>query len=149
MDIKNTEIRNNITRLRDLREVTVTYIAKKSRSLVTQSSLSKFMSHPEESNPTVKTLRGIAAATRIEPWMLLIKDFPFEGANGEPLSKISKEGYLFLCAFEKATPETRRSLMKQMADMVSEFDNDKKNSKQLKDDCSDYSSTPVNDHFKL
>ena len=112
MDIKNLEIKKNIEEAKRLRGVEYDIdIARKSGGLITQSAISKFMSAPETSNPTVEKLRGIAQGLKIEPWMLLVQNFPFEFMGAKPLDQITGEGYRLLTVFESLPDDKRKTIL--------------------------------------
>jgi len=139
MEITNEKIIRNIINACKIARLTPTEVARKSNGLVTQSTLSKLLNFPEESNPTLKTLRGVAKATRTSPWMFLLEDFPFEQAKKEKqLKKISKEGYILLKAFEEASPETKLTMLKQAGYLLDNYDNNKHSAQRVRETAKKY-----------
>jgi len=75
-------------------------------------------------NPTIKVIESYANPLKIEPWMLLMKNFPFKEVikNKRILKEITPEGYLLLSAFESAPENVRYSIMDAVALAISHTD---------------------------
>jgi len=79
---------------------------------ITSTTLGNFLNEPEERSPWVKTILTLANVLKVEPWMLMIKNFPFEEMGiGKRVKKISPAGYRLLVLFEQATPDQQKSLL--------------------------------------
>lgn len=113
MEIKNVDIKQNVEKAKKLRGIDYDIeIARKSGGMITQSAISKFMTAPETSNPTVEKLRGMAKGLKIEPWMLLVPNFPFDAlTNAKVVSSISPEGYRLLAAFESLPEDRKKAIL--------------------------------------
>ena len=76
------------------------------------------------SNPTIKVIESYAKPLKTEPWMLLVKNFPFKEVikNKKTIKQISPEGYLLLSAFESAPENVRYSIMDAVALAISHTD---------------------------
>lgn len=139
MKTHNEKIIRNIKKSCAVAGLTPTEVARKSKGMVTQSTLSKLLSYPEESNPTLKTLIGVSNATGTQPWMFLLEDFPFESVKQiKPIKKISKEGYILLKAFEESSSETKLTILKQIGYMLDNYDDNKTSAMFVKETAKEY-----------
>lgn len=113
MYIKNIDIKQNVEKAKKLRGIDYDIdIARKSGGMITQSAISKFLKAPETSNPTVEKIRGMAKGLKLEPWMLLVPNFPFEAlTNAKAVSSISLEGYRLLAAFESLPEDRKKAIL--------------------------------------
>lgn len=112
---KQTQIiANNTKRLMALFDMNVTTLSKQAG--VDHGTISKLRSEDTLPNPTVKIITGLANAFGIEPWMLLIENFPFNvGRNRLHLKSISEDGYIMLKVFESCDNETVRYALLEAA----------------------------------
>lgn len=112
MDIENIAVKVNINNAKAVFGIDYDIdIAEKSGGLITQSALSKFLCSPETNNPTIRKIRGMAYGLKIEPWMLLVPNFPFDAIGHKPLAKISRDGYRLLAAFESLPDDKRKEIL--------------------------------------
>lgn len=116
MKKENLDIKRNIESAKVWTGITYDIdIARKSGGRITQSALSKFLSSPETSNPTVEKIRGVADGLGVEAWMLLVKNFPWEAiGKNKPLQQISSQGYAMLAMFETLSEQDRKSIFDYM-----------------------------------
>ena len=63
------------------------------------------------SNPTVRIVYKLSKALGVEPWMLMIKDFPFDQVKGRPLKTMSGPTYIIANAMEHADHNVQLLMM--------------------------------------
>lgn len=142
MEQENINIRDNISLLMQIRGINnPNQLAEKLKGQVTQPALYTLIRHPEENNPTTKTLRAIAKVLVVEAWMLLIKDFPMHLIKKKPLKKISPEGYALLQGFEASSDETKQAILRQASLLMNEIDNNSAERTTIKEVTDNYTTT--------
>lgn len=96
--IVNT-IRANIARLIKLREFSsLTKLAQAAG--LDPKTVTGLMAKDALPNPTAKNLYKIAKALKVETWMLMIEDFPFDQVKGKALKTMSGPTYVIANAME-------------------------------------------------
>jgi len=127
-------IKENIIRLMRLNRINSAYALAKSCSIdakTVNNLISKEHANPN-ANPTVKKIESYAKPFHVPPWMLLVKDFPFETVEQSNLNKITPEGYVLLQAFEQASPDSRKQIISNLAYLMQENEKNKSQSRELR-----------------
>ncbi len=103
-------IRTNIRRLME-RDAIRSENALAKMANVDQKTINNLLAHDTLPNPTTKVLAAIATSFRVEPWMLLIQDFPWDAVSTKPVDHISSSSYRLLSAVEQADDEQRKAIL--------------------------------------
>lgn len=78
---------------------------------IDQKTVSSILSEDSAPNPTLKVITALAKALKLEPWMLLVPDFPIDTLGRRRLKTISKKGYQILKIFELAPEHSQASIL--------------------------------------
>ncbi len=145
IETKNVEIQRNILRAMQLRGIdNPNQLAEKLKGKVTQPGLYMLLRNPEENNPTIKTLRAISKVLEIEPWMLLMPNFPFESIGGKPVCTVTHEGYRLLAVFESLPDDKRKAILDYTLFQINEAA--PQQAKQIRDTRTHYKALPRPDN---
>jgi len=140
MKKENTNISKNIKSLMRVNNIpSMTKLAERCAGNITTRTLSRIISTPDESNPTLESLQIVADHFKIPVYALLIEDFPFGEARKNRLEKVSKEGYTLLYAFEKAPKNIQYAILESASFSLREVN--KKASNNIKSSQSIYLKT--------
>lgn len=91
------------------------------------------------SNPTVKVVHKLAKALSVEPWMLMVRDFPFDQIKGHPLRTMSGPTYIVANAMEHEEKNVQLLMMESASQTLRGIDD--KRSAQIKDAQASYLTT--------
>lgn len=109
-------VRKNASTLIGLRGFeTLNSFAKHAR--MDYKTISNLLADDFISNPTLKVVHKLAKSLKVEPWMLLVKDFPFDQVKSRPLKSLSGLTYVVANAMEQET-DTVKLLMMESASHV-------------------------------
>lgn len=128
-------IRGNIANLMGLRNISSMY-ALSVQAKVADKTVSNLMADDVISNPTVKVLTSLARVLRVEPWMLLVEDFPFEQIKGKPLKQIHGPAYVVADAMEHETHVVQLLMMEAVSHALRGID--PKRSNYIKEEQASY-----------
>lgn len=130
---KKAWIAANIRRLVDTKRVkeagTISALAKKAG--LSKPTLTTFMNEPELRNISMDTLVACAHVLKVEPWMLLIPDFPFDAIKTLPVKKISASGYTLLDIYEQESDFVKYGMMEAVSHSLCKVDENR--SHQIKE----------------
>ncbi len=124
IDKRNKIISENVIRLMGIRGLGVNELSRACEE-TSPATISKFRSIPDEANPKASTIRDLTQTMKVPNWSLLVENFPFEVVNSKPLEKISKEGYVLLCAFEKCNDEAKIAILDQVEFLIKKYSDNK------------------------
>lgn len=104
-------IRSNVRQLMARDSISSeTALAKKAG--VDQKTINNLLALDTLPNPTMKVLDAIAKSFRVAPWMLWVKDFPYDALGAsEPLNAVTRSGYRLLKVFESLNDEDRKAIL--------------------------------------
>lgn len=111
-----------------------TELAKKSG--VSQKTINFLLDKETISNPTATVLDRLAKTLKVKPWMLLIKDFPFDQVKGKPLKAISGPTYVVANAMEQESQTVQILMMEAASHVLMRVD--KKQSLAIKEAQANY-----------
>jgi len=131
-------IRNNVKRLMEMRGIaSENSLAVKSG--ISQKTVNLLLATDAMPNPTVKVLAALSKTLGVVPWMLLVRDFPFEVIGlGKPLARITAEGYRLLSVYESLPDDKRKAILDFVLFQLGESSQ----AKQIRDTRSHYKSVP-------
>jgi len=132
-------IRRNIAHLMGIREIPSMNALSKQAKLA-DKTVSNLMADDVISNPTIKVVVSIAKVLKVEPWMLMIDDFPFDKVKGRPLRTMSGPTYVIADAMEHESKTTQLLMMESASQTLRGIDN--KYSKLIKDAQANYLKNP-------
>lgn len=134
-------IRDNVTKLMLLRGIkSQTQFAKTVG--VAQRTINKLYL-PEITPPSLSTINSIAESLKIEPWMLLVPNFPWEKVSGSNVKTISAHGYTLIRNYEHASAATQQALLMQMAWLLENNENNSRGSDQIKEASQQFKTTLI------
>ena len=82
------------------------------RAGFTKPTLTTFIKNPEIRNVNIDLLIAISEVMRIEPWVLLMPDFPVDAlGQGRPPKRVTHEGYRLLSVFESLPDDKRKAIL--------------------------------------
>lgn len=133
-------IRKNIATLVKLRNLrSLTQLANKSG--LDPKTITGMMAADAMPNPRTKNLVKIARALKVEPWMLLVENFPFHMIKGKPLKKLSGPSYVVANAMEQESQMVKMIMMEAASQALSNVDNEQ--SAAIKDAQAQYLKSQI------
>ncbi len=113
---------------------------------MTKPTLTTFMKEPQLRNLSINKLLAIAQAAKVEPWMLLVPDFPFEELkNDRPVKCISPMSYALLRTVESKDDSVKLMLLEAVSASLRIID--ERGSDQLKETQAAYMSKRSDDRL--
>lgn len=111
------------------------------RAGLTKPTLTTFIKEPELRNISIDKLIAIAHVLRVDPWVLMLPDFPIDCiGQGKTLSTISHEGYRLLSVFEGLADDKRKAILDYVLYQLKEEEATK--AKQIRDARAQYKARP-------
>lgn len=124
-------IRDNVTRLMEQRGFkSQTQFAKAVG--VAQRTINKLYL-PDATPPSLVTVVAISDGLKLEPWMLLVPDFPWDKLTRENVKTITPHGYTLIKNYEFSGPSTQQAILMQMAWLLENNEKNSKGSDQVKE----------------
>lgn len=136
-------IRDNITELMKIRGFkSQTQFAKAAG--VAQRTINKLYL-PEVTPPSLTTVNSIADGLKIEPWMLLVPNFPWESLKKSNVKRFSAHGYTLLNNYEHSSAATQQALLMQMAWLLENNENNSIGRDQIKEASLQFKTSLIDD----